>query len=217
MMVWLFWLSLLLLLGGVLAAVWALASPRGGDARALLAERLARGEISIEEYRERMEALGSFRPRPQPALAIALVVALIGLAGILTVAALGGWRGMGGMMGGMEGMMGNGGMMVRGESGRTGLPPSPGAEELQVTGFEFGFEPSEIRVSSGETVNLVFRNRGMMFHTLTIEELGFDLWADGDESISGALEAGPRGRYEIICAVPGHAEAGMRGTLVIEE
>lgn len=53
------WVFLAVLALGVGVAVWAFAG--SGDARrphAILAERLARGELSPEEYRERLSLLG---------------------------------------------------------------------------------------------------------------------------------------------------------------
>ncbi len=54
------------------------------------------------------------------------------------------------------------------------------------------------------------------FHTLTVGELGFELRANGGDSIAGAVRIERAGTYSFICAVPGHAEAGMRGTVEVE-
>ena len=54
---WLFWIALIAL--GVFAVVRFSQRPseRPGGAKAILDERLARGEITPEEYRERLELL----------------------------------------------------------------------------------------------------------------------------------------------------------------
>lgn len=55
---WLFWILVLVLAGW---AIWSVASRSGrpgrADAIGILEERLARGEISSEEYRERRRVL----------------------------------------------------------------------------------------------------------------------------------------------------------------
>lgn len=60
MMLWIWFLiaGLLTLVGGGLG-IWHLSSKPSGGPRPILDERLARGEISIEEYRERLAVVGA--------------------------------------------------------------------------------------------------------------------------------------------------------------
>lgn len=142
---------------------------------------------------------------------IALALAIVGLAGTLLVAAVAPGPGHG-FMHMMDGM---GSMMMSGDAGRSGSPPVPGVREIRIAGQEFSFEPRQVRLRVGETANIVFDNRGMMFHTLTVGGLGLDLRANGGESISGSVRPEKPGSYSFICAVSGHAEAGMRGTIEV--
>jgi plastocyanin len=178
----------------------------------LLDERLARGEITPEEYRSRLDTLRSTtsmrRWKVSP-----LVVAVIALALVGTVAvAAGGLMSGGGLMHGMTDM---GTMMGGGQPGRLAPEPPTGARELRVAATEFSFRPRDLRIAAGETVNVVFENRGAMFHTLTVGEQAYELRANGGESIAGALTIERPGVYSFICAVPGHAGSGMRGTLAV--
>lgn len=153
---------------------------------------------------------------------VAMVVLLIGLLGVV-ISATGfagpGRSSMGRMMDGMPGMMGGGGRggMMDGRTERDAPPPRAGADQIAVVGDEFSFRPDEIRVRAGEPVNLVFRNGGGLFHTFTVEELDVDLRAAPGEGASGGLEGAEPGRYTVVCTVGGHAEAGMRGVLVVED
>lgn len=182
-----------------------------GRAREILDERLARGEIGPKEHTERWALLRQSSAHRSLFGPLALVLAVVGLAGTVVVAAVapGSGHGFMHMMGGMRSMM-------SGDAGRSGSPPAAGAREIRITGREFSFEPSEVRVGVGETVNVAFDNRGMMFHTLTIGGLGLDLRANGGDSISGSLRPEGPGSYSFICAVAGHADAGMRGTIEVE-
>lgn len=193
--------------------------PASSGAGAILDERLARGELSVDEHRERREALGpDRRPRTVPFAVVLVLLGLFGAVASATWAAGSPWDAMGRMMRGMSPMMADGmGGMMGGRTERNAPAPEPGAEEVRVTGAEFLFEPEEVRVRTGEPVNLAFRNRGMMFHTLTIGELDVDLHAAPGEGVSGSLGEVEPGRYRFVCTVPGHAEAGMRGVLVVEE
>ncbi|MDH5508523.1 MAG: cupredoxin domain-containing protein, partial [Anaerolineae bacterium] len=92
-----------------------------------------------------------------------------------------------------------------------------GGREITVAATEFGFEPMTIQVKVGEAINIVFLNQGVLEHDLTITDYGLYLFAQPGETIVGGLTAEGAGEYEIICSVPGHAEAGMRGLLVVTE
>jgi plastocyanin len=143
---------------------------------------------------------------------VALGVTIVGLVGALIVAAMAPGRGHGfmHMMGGM------GSMMMSGNAGRSGAPPVPDAPEIRISAMEFAFQPRDVRLRVGKTVNIVFDNGGMMFHTLTVGGLGLDLRANGGDSMSGSLKPERSGTYSFICSVPGHADAGMRGVVEVE-
>jgi len=85
------------------------------------------------------------------------------------------------------------------------------------SGVEFAFAPSTVEVSSGQSVQLIFDNKGTIAHDFAIPELGFAIEStDAGQSGSGtlAVPATP-GTYDFICSIPGHKEAGMVGQIVI--
>jgi plastocyanin len=92
------------------------------------------------------------------------------------------------------------------------------AQSPTVEGKEFAFAPATIEVPAGETTTITFENVGRLSHNLTIPAL---------DAASGTIQAGNTarltlapetpGRYEIRCSVPGHAPAGMTGTLIVTE
>jgi plastocyanin len=202
----------LLVVGLIIGIARLFAGGRGSRAGEILDERLASGEIGPEEHRDRLAAIRRSRGAAPLLGPLALALTITGLVGSLVVAAVAPGRGHGFMH--MRGGMGS--MMMRGESGRSGSPPAAGAPNIRVAGSEFSFNPREVRLRSGETVNIEFENRGMMFHTLTVGELGLDLRANGGDSISGSLRPQRPGTYPFLCSVPGHADAGMRGTISVE-
>lgn len=221
-MVWVgFWILTILLLAGLVMGLASLASGRSSAADTL-GERLARGEVTAEEYRERLELLraggaGSSRFRWIAAgLVLAATLGLVLLAAIVDSDEMGGM--MGGGTGGRMDSAGMGGMMATmmgGETRRIGPAPSPGASEVVVEGRELYFSPSELRIQAGETVNLTFVNEGHMAHTFTVSELGIDLRVRPGDRVTAALESPEAGRYEFICTVPGHEDGGMRGEIVV--
>ncbi len=185
----------------------------GPSARAILDERLARGSISLEEYGQRRAVLTEQSPSRDGrsrhnALVVAVVLTVAGLVGSVAFAAAGTRGGFGPMMGPW---------MMGGDGGRGGeaAAPVPGARGITVVGNEYSFAPKVLRTRSSETVNVRFENRGAQFHTLTISALRFELRANGGETVTGSLRAPPSGTYSIVCAVPGHADAGMRARLTV--
>ena len=77
------------------------------------------------------------------------------------------------------------------------------------------FEPEKIEVSAGETVNLAVTNEGRIFHDLTVPGLDLAIGVEPGDTVRGALRAPEPGEYEFLCTVPGHASAGMTGTIVV--
>lgn len=141
------------------------------------------------------------------------VVAVLLLTVLLLVGPGGGrdgwWGPMGGPMGGhMEGMPGRGGQ---------GSAPEPVADagEVTIEATEMAFDPASIEVAAGEPVNLVVTNVGEAFHDLTIDELDLRIEVDAGQTAAAGLEDLEPGEYDYYCSVPGHANAGMRGTLTV--
>lgn len=95
------------------------------------------------------------------------------------------------------------------------------------------FTPSSLQVRQGETVRLVVRNQGKLRHELslgTTKDLQLHLEAmkkypdmEHDEANSITLEPGKQGEIiwrftragtvHFACLIPGHYEAGMKGTV----
>jgi len=97
-----------------------------------------------------------------------------------------------------------------------GLPSVDGATETRVEAIDFAFVPAELRLQAGEPVNIVLEST-QGGHNLAVDAVGFRLpIVDEGETTRGALTIDEPGTYEFICSVPGHLEAGMRGTIVVE-
>jgi len=104
-------------------------------------------------------------------------------------------------------------------SGKTG---GAGAEasttlDLAASSTALAFDKTELEAKPGK-VTIDFTNPSAIPHNVVIEKdgeelAGFEPISEGKESVSADLEAGT---YTFICSVPGHAEAGMEGTLTVE-
>lgn len=149
---------------------------------------------------------------PVVATAALAITALVAQAcGVGSVGGMGGMGSMGdGMMGGS--MMGSDARYADASA----APPVAAAPEVRFVAGDMYFEPAEFRIGAGVTVNLVLENEGAAFHDLTIPALDFVVAADAGAAASGSLTVDEPGTFEFLCSVPGHAQAGMTGTLVVE-
>ena len=114
------------------------------------------------------------------------------------------------------GMMGPG-MMGFGTSGPAATAV-PGATEVRVQAANFAFTPRDIRLPKSAEVNLTLVNPAAngVVHDLTVPALGIHIVANAGETRTAGLRGLTAGRYDAYCSVLGHADLGMRATVVVE-
>jgi plastocyanin len=88
---------------------------------------------------------------------------------------------------------------------------------LEASETELAFDKKELTAKPGK-VTIDFTNPSAIPHNVVIlkdgkELAGFEPIAEGEEIETAELEAGT---YTFICSVPGHAQAGMEGTLTVK-
>jgi uncharacterized cupredoxin-like copper-binding protein len=124
-------------------------------------------------------------------------------------------------------------------SGTDGVPgkPSEADRTVQIDARDIAFSVKQIRVHPGETVRFVVRNLGRQRHEFVIASHAEHLehrammrampeMKMGDEANAVELEPGETKELvwkfgkdadvEFACDLPGHAEAGMRGSIIVE-
>jgi uncharacterized cupredoxin-like copper-binding protein len=122
----------------------------------------------------------------------------------------------------------------------SGPVTSSNVQEITLITRDLEFEPQTIEVTAGQRIELTLRNEGALEHDFSVMHIQVD---DVDEHShasdahemqmttaeepaihvaavageTGLLRFSPRepGTYEFYCAVPGHKEAGMIGTLIV--
>jgi len=95
-------------------------------------------------------------------------------------------------------------------------PVASGARRIEVEATSFEFDADEITVTAGKDVAIVLTSDDLL-HDFTIDDIDVHVAADGGETAEGGLRAAEAGEYTFYCTVAGHREAGMEGTLVVEE
>ncbi len=107
------------------------------------------------------------------------------------------------------------------EKGAPGEPEpaakSPGGTlQLAASPTQIAFDTTELTSKPGK-VTIDFNNPATLEHNVAIEQNGKQLavsetLVQGETSVTADLAAGI---YTFLCTVPGHAEAGMEGTLTV--
>ncbi len=95
-------------------------------------------------------------------------------------------------------------------------PVVEGARRIDVNATSFSFGPDEIEVIAGEDVAIVLSSEDIL-HDFTVDGLDVHVAADRGETAEGGLRADEPGEYTYYCTIAGHREAGMEGTLIVED
>jgi plastocyanin len=106
------------------------------------------------------------------------------------------------------------------------------SNSIEATASEFQFDPDGWTVQAGEPFTIEFENDGTTEHEWAVINLGEDLESEDDfaeDNVLLEVEALPAGEttteeftieeagtYQVICALEGHFDAGMEGSLTVE-
>jgi plastocyanin len=94
--------------------------------------------------------------------------------------------------------------------------PAAEGESIEVIAVDIDFEPDELTIPADTDVEITLVNEGVLEHDFVVEDTDFrtEIIRGGEEdTITVNLSAG---EYVYYCSVPGHREAGMEGTLIVE-
>jgi plastocyanin len=95
-------------------------------------------------------------------------------------------------------------------------PSGKSGGTFEVQAMDIRFEPDTLTIPANVDVTLVIYNSGMLEHDFVIDAAGINSGAiAGGQSVDLTLNL-PPGTYQYYCSVPGHKEAGMVGTLIVE-
>jgi plastocyanin len=95
--------------------------------------------------------------------------------------------------------------------------------ELSTTGLsaiveteDFRFTEQEIHLPAGAEISLDLFNADVVPHSFDVDELDIHIEMPANEVASRTFTLSQPGTYTFYCGVPGHREAGMVGTLIVE-
>jgi nitrite reductase (NO-forming) len=86
-------------------------------------------------------------------------------------------------------------------------------EPIAIEAFDLGFKPASITVAAAGTYPVTFANTGSTTHDVTFAD-GTKLTAEAGKTVTGSVTV-PAGGITFLCAIPGHAAAGMTGSVSV--
>lgn len=89
------------------------------------------------------------------------------------------------------------------------------AAPVVLTANDFVFQPNTLSAKVGTRVRLQIRNVSSGTHNFTLPAFGVDASLPAGRTTTVTFTASRRGMYYFWCALPGHAQAGMVGTLTV--
>lgn len=89
-------------------------------------------------------------------------------------------------------------------------------KEITIESKGLKFIPDILRAKVGDRVRVIYKNT-FGKHDFVIDEFNVRTpLIDANEIATVEFVADKRGAFEFYCSVPGHREAGMKGTLLVE-
>jgi nitrite reductase (NO-forming) len=93
--------------------------------------------------------------------------------------------------------------------------PTNLSTNVAITATEFKFTPSSVQVPLGQKVTFTLDNAGVVEHDVTISAAGFTLLANAGQTATGDFTFKTPGVFDFFCSIPGHKDAGMKGSLTV--
>ncbi len=100
-------------------------------------------------------------------------------------------------------------------SGTPAAAAATGSTALDISMIDLAFEPKDASIAAGTDVTINVTNDGVLPHNYTVVNTEF-----ATQTFNGGMSEAlvvnlPAGSYMVECTVPGHAAAGMVGTLTV--
>jgi uncharacterized cupredoxin-like copper-binding protein len=101
-------------------------------------------------------------------------------------------------------------------------PAAAAPVDIKVIATDLKFNPPTIQAKVGQPLKIVLENKGVIEHDIVFPTIQADKPAASLKALAkpgqtATLEFTPtaKGTFEYICTIPGHKEAGMKGTITV--
>jgi nitrite reductase (NO-forming) len=93
-----------------------------------------------------------------------------------------------------------------------GVTVSTAPTAVTIELVDIAFKPTDVEIAAGVPVEITLTNNGLALHNFDQPDLGINVNLGPGQSETVTVTA-PAGDYDFLCNIPGHAAAGMVGTL----
>ncbi len=90
------------------------------------------------------------------------------------------------------------------------------SSDIILSAHAMRFGQKEIRLKVGETVTIVLDNNDHYAHSFDTDDLDVHVAMPANRQATATFTATEPGVFEFYCDIPGHTQAGMVGTLIVE-
>lgn len=102
--------------------------------------------------------------------------------------------------------------------GAGGAASGGGGGPITVTGSDnYRFDPPNVTVKANQPATVTLRNTGSLAHDWTVQGMTspVSVRANGGQTQSVTFTPTQAGTFKVVCAEPGHEQAGMVGQLTV--
>jgi plastocyanin len=103
-------------------------------------------------------------------------------------------------------------------------PAAQVAPEAKIVATDLKFTPPTIQAKVGQPIKVTYENKGVIEHDLAFPGMKADkagtalkVVAKPGQTVTLDFTPTAKGTYEYVCTIPGHKEAGMKGTITVTE
>jgi uncharacterized cupredoxin-like copper-binding protein len=95
-------------------------------------------------------------------------------------------------------------------------PKGPPVATVNLEAGNTYFKPDKVTASPPGIIEIKVKNVESGVHDLVIRDIpGFQVEVSGEGDVASGKVKLAKGKYEFYCSIPGHEEAGMKGTLTV--
>jgi len=101
-------------------------------------------------------------------------------------------------------------------SAATAAPPTRAPLVINLKAEDIKFDTMSLTAKVGQPVTLNFQNAGSLEHSFVIDALNVKLeHVQAGQTATVTFTPASAGTFDFYCDIPGHKDAGMKGTLTV--